>query len=176
MNPLMPVKDVPTSSGILAISYPHCSPDETSGLPAPLILINTPIDVLSAVISKPDLIFVTDNFVGDTESRDANYDQIEVVVIDVVGAAAAYSPRYGRDHPNLIDRWECNASICNPPLRGIHKAYDRSPAIGWKRVIVYVFSFIKSKRGYFFVPKNDTCRTSDFSNIPFTVTGYGITD
>lgn len=67
MNPLMPVKDVPTSSGILAISYPHCSPDETSGLPAPLILINTPIDVLSAVISKPDLIFVTDNFVGDTE-------------------------------------------------------------------------------------------------------------
>ena len=70
MNPLMPVKDVPTSSGILAISYPHCSPDETSGLPAPLILINTPIDVLSAVISKPDLIFVTDNFVGDTEYHD----------------------------------------------------------------------------------------------------------
>ena len=113
-------------------------------------------------------------WIGDTESRDANYDQIEVVVIDVVGAAAAYSTRYGRDHPNLIDRWECNASICNPPLRGIHKAYDRSPAIGWKRVIVYVFSFIKSRRGYFFVPKNDTCRTSDFSNIPFTVTGYGI--
>ena len=80
----------------------------------------------------------------DTESHDANYDQIEVVVVEVVGAAATYSPRNWRDHTNLIDRWECNASIGNPPLGGIHKAYDRGSAIGWKRVLVHILSLIKS--------------------------------
>lgn len=65
----MPVKDTPTSSGILAILYPHCSPDETSGLPAPPMLTNTPTGNLAATISKPDLTSTTDSFVGDTESR-----------------------------------------------------------------------------------------------------------
>ena len=38
----------------------------------------------------------------DTESLDANYGQIKVVVVDVVGAAAAHGFCYGCDHPNLF--------------------------------------------------------------------------
>ena len=41
-------------------------------------------------------------WIGDTESHNANYGQIEVVVIDVVGAATDYRARYWRDNPNFL--------------------------------------------------------------------------
>lgn len=80
----------------------------------------------------------------DTESRDANYDQIEVVVVDVVWPAATYTSRNWRDHLNLIDRWECNASIGNPPLGGVHKAHDWGSAVGGKGVIVNVLFLVEA--------------------------------
>ena len=60
--------------------------------------------VFTPYILSCDEMFIVDatNEAGDTESRDADYDQIEVVVIEVVGAAAAHGFRYGRDHPNLF--------------------------------------------------------------------------